>query len=80
MKSWLTHPLMKDLNLDNPATTYLRQRIIQKKSFLRLVHEEWYEFLVNSIPEGSGTVVEIGSGAGFFKKMFSLFIQYLNQR
>ena len=71
MKSWLTHPLMKGLNLDNPETTYLRRLIIQEKSFLRRVYEEWYRSLVNSIPEGSGTVVEIGAGAGFFKNYFS---------
>ena len=65
--SWLTHPLMKGLNLDSPETTYLRRQIIQEKIFLRRVYNEWYQSLINSIPEGNGTVVEIGSGAGFFK-------------
>jgi SAM-dependent methyltransferase len=58
---------MKGLNLDAPETTYLRRQIIQEKSFLRRVYEEWYRSLINSIPEGNGTVLEIGSGAGFFK-------------
>jgi SAM-dependent methyltransferase len=69
MKSWFVHPLMKGLNLDAPETTYLRRQIIQEKSFLRRVYEEWYLSLINSIPEGSGTIVEIGSGAGFFKNL-----------
>ena len=67
MKSWFTHPLMKGLNLDNPETTYLRRQIIQEKSFLRRVYEEWYNSLIKSTPEGSGAVLELGSGAGFFK-------------
>jgi SAM-dependent methyltransferase len=65
--SWLIHPLMKGRNLDAPETTYLRRQIIQEKIFLRRVYEEWYRALINSIPEGNGTVLEIGSGAGFFK-------------
>ena len=67
--SWLTHHLMKDLNLDAPETTYLRRQIIQEKQFLRRVYEEWYRALIKSIPEGNGNVLEIGSGAGFFKKL-----------
>ncbi len=67
MKAWLTHPLMKGFNLDNPETTHLRRRIIQEKNFLHRVYDEWYKSLINSISEGNGTVVEIGSGAGFLK-------------
>lgn len=67
---WLTHPLMKGLSLDDPETTYLRRQIIQKKTFLRRVYEEWYRALIKSIPEGNGNVLEIGSGAGFFKSFF----------
>jgi SAM-dependent methyltransferase len=58
---------MKGLNLDIPETTYLRRQIIQEKTFLRQVYQEWYRSLINSIPKGNATVVEIGSGAGFFK-------------
>ena len=68
--SWLTHPLMKDLNLDAPETTYRRRQIIQGKNFLHRVYEEWYRALIKSIPEGNGAILEIGSGAGFFKNFF----------
>ena len=72
LKLFSAHPLMRGFNLDNPETMYLRQLIIQEKRILRHVYEEWYQSLVNSIPEGSGTIVEIGSraGAGFFKNYF----------
>jgi len=60
---------MKGLNLDAPETTYLRRQIIQEKLFLRRIYEEWYRSLINSIPKRNGTVLEIGSGAGFFKNL-----------
>jgi SAM-dependent methyltransferase len=48
--------------------TYQTRRVIQDKKFLRRIYEEWYLFLINSIPEGNGAVLEVGAGAGFFKK------------
>jgi len=78
LKLFSAHPLMKGFNLDNPETMYLRQLIIQEKSFLRRVYEEWYQSLVNSILKGSGTVVEIESGAVFFKNYFpGVFLIFL---
>jgi len=69
LKSFLVHPLTKGLNLDTPELTYLRRQIIQKKKFLHRVYEAWYRSLIISIPEGNGAVLEIGAGAGFFKKI-----------
>lgn len=63
----LSHPLTRDLNIDSPETTHLRRRIIQEKKFLHRVYEEWYRHLINAIPKEDGIVLEIGSGAGFFK-------------
>jgi SAM-dependent methyltransferase len=69
MKPWLIYPLMRGLDLDNPKTTYLRRQVIQKKRFLHRVYEEWYQSLIKSIPEGNGTILEIGAGAGFLKNL-----------
>ncbi|HDQ03387.1 MAG TPA: class I SAM-dependent methyltransferase [Deltaproteobacteria bacterium] len=70
LKSFLSHPLTRGIDLNSPETTYLRRRIIQEKKFLQRIYEEWYQSLVNSIPEREGIVLEIGSGAGFLKKFF----------
>lgn len=65
--SWLVHPLTEGLDIDAPETTWLRQRIIREKVFLRRVYEEWYRSLICEIPRGDGAVLEIGAGAGFLK-------------
>jgi SAM-dependent methyltransferase len=65
LRSWLAHPLTRDLDLDDPRTTALRRRIVREKRFLRRLYEEWYDQLADSIPDGPGATVELGSGAGF---------------
>lgn len=65
LKAILSHPLTRDLDIDDPRTTQLRRRIIREKSFLRRIYLEWYEMLVAALPVGGGEVLEIGSGAGF---------------
>ena len=56
------------MDLDDPSTTELRKQIIQKKPLLKAIYEEWYRYIVNSLPAIHGPVLEIGSGAGFLKK------------
>lgn len=63
--SWLAHPLTRGLDLDDPATTALRRRIIREKHFLKRLYDEWYASLVSALPAGGGPVLEVGSGAGF---------------
>ncbi len=65
--SFLRHPFTRDLDLDDPRTTYLRQEIIQSKPFLKSIYAEWYAAIAEAIPERSGGVLEIGSGGGFFR-------------
>ncbi len=65
---------MRGLNLDAPETTCLRRQIIQEKNFLRRIYEEWYQALSNCIPEGNGSVLEIGAGAGFLKNFLPVVI------
>jgi SAM-dependent methyltransferase len=51
---------------DDPKTTELRKQIVQAKPFLKAIYEEWYERLAAQVPRGTGGVLELGSGAGFF--------------
>jgi SAM-dependent methyltransferase len=67
LKSLLAHPLTCGLDLDDPRTTALRGRIIQEKSFLRQIYQEWYSTLASDLPAGPGAAIELGSGAGFLK-------------
>ena len=72
LKKWLTHPLTRGLDPDDPRTTELRRRIIKEKKFLRTIYEEWYRELIASIPEPgvcAGQVLELGSGGGFLKEL-----------
>ena len=65
LKSLLAYPLTRGLSIDDPRTTHLRSQIIQQKSFLRQIYQEWYEAIVAALPPGQGAVVELGSGGGF---------------
>ena len=65
LRSLLVHPLTAGMQVDDPATTELRQRIISSKPFLRAIYDEWYTILAKELPPGNGDVLELGSGAGF---------------
>jgi SAM-dependent methyltransferase len=69
LSNMLAHPLTRGMSLDDPETTALRSRIIHEKIFLRKIYESWYQLLVSHIPEGIGTVLEVGSGGGFLKEL-----------
>ena len=65
LRRLLAHPLSASLDLDDPATTEARKRILLEKPFLHAIYREWYTTLAASLPEGSAPVLELGSGAGF---------------
>jgi len=65
VKTWLTHPLTRGLNINDPRTTFLRRRILTEKKFLRLIYDEWYRSVAEGLPPGNGPVLELGTGAGF---------------
>ena len=65
IKVWLTHPATRGLDIDDPRTTELRRSIIQEKTFLRKIYQEWYEQISKALPEGEEPILEVGSGAGF---------------
>jgi len=62
----LAHPDTRDLGIDDPRTTERRRSIIEKNGFLSRIYDEWYRLISSHIPDGSGRVLELGSGAGFF--------------
>ena len=55
---------------DDPATTRLRKQIVETKPFLRKIYLEWYARLLHA-PAVDGTILELGSGAGFFRGVVS---------
>jgi hypothetical protein len=67
LKTWLAHPLTRGLDIDDPSTTHLRLQIIQQKSFLRRIYQEWYRAIVAALPTGPGAVLELGAGGGFMR-------------
>jgi len=61
----MAHPLTRGLDIDDTRTTHLRLRIIQEKSFLRQIYQEWYRAIVAALPQDQGAVLELGTGGGF---------------
>jgi SAM-dependent methyltransferase len=67
-REWLSHPITRGLDLDDPRTTDERRRLIASKPFLREIYEDWYTAVAGALPAGDGPVLEIGSGAGFLSR------------
>src|SRR5260370_2107811 len=65
LKRLLAHPLTRGLDIDDPSTTARRRAIIESKPFLKRIYQEWYETISGNLPDLSGPVLELGSGAGF---------------
>jgi hypothetical protein len=63
----LQHPLTTNLSIDDLRATLLRRQIIRSKPFLRKIYEEWYRLVQESLPPEPGSVLELGSGAGFLQ-------------
>lgn len=68
LRSILAHPLTRGRSIDDPVTTELRRSIVISKPFLRAIYEDWYRAIRERVPEGEGSVLELGSGAGFFEQ------------
>ena len=75
LKSLLSHPLTKGFDLDDPQLTERRVQVIQSKPFLRRLYQDWYRLICRRIPAGRGSVLELGSGAGFLSKFVDGIIQ-----
>ena len=68
LRFFLSHPLTKGLDLDDPRTTEARCEIVRTKGFLRRLYADWYRMICSHIPDGDGAVLELGSGAGHFRE------------
>jgi SAM-dependent methyltransferase len=65
IKAWLTHPLTRGLDLDDPSSVERCRKLIQSKPSLRAIYREWYSAISRALPAGTGAVLEVGSGPGF---------------
>jgi len=68
LHSMLSHPLTRGLDLDDPQTTELRKEIVEKKPFLKKIYKKWYSQILANLPSIDGSVLELGTGAGFLKE------------
>jgi SAM-dependent methyltransferase len=66
----LAYPLTRGLDVDDPRTTLLRREIIKRKAFLNRIYLEWYARLADNM-RPNARILELGSGAGFFRKVVS---------
>lgn len=60
------------MDLDDPATTLVRRRIIREKPFLKTIYDEWYDFLAAATPPVTAfdlPALELGSGAGYLDEI-----------
>ena len=66
LRTVLTHPLVRGRDLDDPATTGVKRRLVRDKLFLRRIYEEWYAMIGAALPPGDKPILELGAGPGFF--------------
>jgi SAM-dependent methyltransferase len=70
----MSTPIPTTRDLDDPQLTEDRRAHIRTNPFLRRIYQEWYDWIVLSLPEGQGAVLEIGSGPGFLKEIIPSLI------
>ena len=68
VKKLLEHPATRGLDINDPRTTELRRGIVEGNRFLWRIYDEWYRAIASRVPDGSGRVFELGSGAGFLRR------------
>jgi len=57
-------------SLDSPERTLCHGEIIRQKKFLRKIYEDWYSIFLTEIKKlPGGSIIELGSGGGFFKEL-----------
>lgn len=73
---WLKIPETRCIkDLDDPATTLLHAKIVQKKPFLKKLYIDFYKQFRRAVPDFEKKVlVELGSGGGFIKEVIGSVI------
>lgn len=69
LRKLLAHPLTREMDIDDPQVTHLRQRIIQEKPFLQDIYVDWYRQMIAALPPGDASLLELGTGAGFLRRL-----------
>jgi len=68
IRSCLTHPCVRGVDIDSSEAAALRLRIIKEKVFLRRLYEEFYKMILQALPaDRTEPFLEIGSGGGFLR-------------
>jgi len=69
LKARLIHPAARGIDIDAPDSNLIFSRILKKNVFLRRIYQQWYSEISDALPlDVEGPVLELGSGAGFFKE------------
>lgn len=55
------------LSLDDPEVTLHRRKLLQDKKYLHEIYEEWYDLLIQELPQDAQNILELGSGPGFLQ-------------
>lgn len=71
LRSLLTHPLARGLDLDSLEATAVHARLIREKPFLRRLYLQFYRDFDAAIGRATpgGLILEIGSGSGFYREV-----------
>jgi len=72
LREWLYEPRVRDVDVDDNALLEIHSGILRKKRLLRSTFETFYRDMIglcDRLLKVSGTEVELGSGAGFFKSL-----------
>ncbi len=69
LRRLLAHPALRGLDLDDPRLTALRRQVIRANPLLVRIYDRWYQELRAALPDGEGAVLELGSGAGYFREV-----------
>jgi len=71
LRSALTHPLARDLDLDSAEATVVHARMIREKPFLRRLYVHYYDQYEACIARATpgGIVLEVGAGGGFYSEV-----------
>lgn len=74
LRDWLYETKVRGVDVDDNALLDIHSEILRKKPLLRSAFENFYRDMMNHCDHlltTSGTEIELGSGAGFFKSLRS---------